>query len=306
MRLYRMPMAVYLAGILAALLAATSGQRTEAETAALRPVEDNTLFQHDPNDPNSSLNSNGRGNFFAAGATRSRGQLQRGLLRFDFSGIPAGATVLPGSAALRLYVVDAPRNDPTLTRPFWLVRLTGLAEPWGEGDSLIDMGSGAGKGTDAEAGDATWFHTQYLPGFHDPDTFIPGGTGYWSEMGALGDPPLDPWNDFGAPLGYAGQQGEFAVLSSAGAASDVMVDDINAWLAEPASNFGWIVIGDETVDDPDASSKRGFATREHATIAFRPLLTFEYTVVPEPGTIALLVTAAGVALRWRRRWSRSR
>jgi len=304
MRRYKTPIALYAAGILAGLLAAASAQRAEAETAALTPVKDNTLFQHDPNDPSSSLNSNGKGNFFAAGATRSRGQLQRGLLQFDFSGIPAGAVVLPGSAALRLYVVDAPRNDPTLTRPFWLDRLTGLAEPWGEGDSLIDMGSGAGKGTDAEAGDATWFHTQYLPGFHDPNTFIPGGTGYWSQMGALGDPPLDPWYEFEGPLGYAGQQGEFAVLSSAGMSTDVMVDDINAWLAQPASNFGWIVIGDETVDDPDQSSKRGFATREHETIAFRPLLTFEYEVVPEPGTLVLLAVGAAGWCLWRSRRKR--
>jgi hypothetical protein len=251
------------------------------------------------------MNANGKGNFFGAGVTKKRSQIQRGLIRFDLTGLPAGAAVVPGSASLRLYIVDSPKDDLTL-RPFWLVRLTGLAEPWGEGNSLIDMGSGAGGGIDAEEGDATWFYTQYDPAKgHDRVTYIPGGAGYWDAIGALGD-DVDPQADYGDPLGTAGVVGNHVTLTSAGLAADTMVEDLNAWIADPASNFGWIVLGDETEIDPTTSTKRGFATHEHAVADYQPLLSFDYEVVPEPGTLVLLAVGVVVMLLGRSTRARRR
>ena len=51
-------------------------------------------------------------------------------------------------------------------------------------------------------------------------------------------------------------------------------------------------------EDSSRSSNRGFANREHAD--YPPLLAFEYTVVPEPSAIVLLLTGLGMLL-WRRR-----
>jgi len=290
------PLAVLVAGTVAGPLP----RYADAATVSMTSDLDNTLFQFDPDDPYATMNANGEGNFFGAGVTRSRSQIQRGLIHFDLTGLPAGTTVVPGTASLRLYIVDSPGKDPT-PRPFWLVRLTGLEdEPWGEGPSSIDMQSGAGGGTDAEPGDATWFYTQYDPAKgHDQVTFIPGGDGYWDVMGAFGDDPLDPQATYGDPVGIAGLENEYVTLTSAGLPDDTMVDDLNAWIAGPASNFGWIVLGDETVFDPDLSSKRGFATHEHATAGYRPLLSFEYTFVPipEPQAAALMLLTIG-ALGW--------
>ena len=49
-----------------------------------------------------------------------------------------------------------------------------------------------------------------------------------------------------------------------------MVADVQSWLNNPASNFGWLVLGDETAI---ATAKR-FDTRESAS---PPMLTIEFT-----------------------------
>lgn len=262
---------------------------------SLTPVADNTLFRYDPADPDAQLYSNGNGNFFSAGVTFSRSQIQRGLIRFDLGAVPVGASVVPGSARLRLYVIDAPKKDATL-RPFWLVALDATNRRWGEGSSSANANvSGGGSGAPAEPGDATWFHTAYNPGapdLHDSTTFDAGGPGYWNALGALGDGALDPWTAYGAPHGAAGPAGTYLVLESA-----ALESDLAQWLNDPASNFGWIVLGDETIVSKDQSTKRGFASREHAFPEYRPVLTFEYRVVPEPAASVLFGLAmAALAL----------
>ncbi len=49
-----------------------------------------------------------------------------------------------------------------------------------------------------------------------------------------------------------------------------MVSDVQSWLDNPAGNFGWLVLGDESASP---TSKR-FDTRESTT---PPVLTIEYT-----------------------------
>ena len=53
-----------------------------------------------------------------------------------------------------------------------------------------------------------------------------------------------------------------------------MVADVQSWLDNPASNFGWLVLGDET--DHRTTAKR-FDTRESAS---PPMLTIQY--IPGP------------------------
>lgn len=52
-----------------------------------------------------------------------------------------------------------------------------------------------------------------------------------------------------------------------------MIADVQAWLDNPASNFGWLVLGDET---GIATAKR-FDTRESAS---PPVLTIAYIAGP--------------------------
>lgn len=250
-------------------------------TVSLQPIKDNTLYEFDPADPDSPLNSNGAGDMFSAGRTRSRALLRRGLLQFDLTTIPAGAVVVPGTVALTLEVVDSPRRDTSgEARDFWLVP---LEQEWGEGSSAANAGvSGSGSGAAATPGDATWLHTSYDPNLHDPRMPDLADPGYWSQTGVLGNSPVDP-TAYGDP---AGSVPAAPYLGPVTFASMTMESDLRRWLADPTSNFGWLVLGDERIAGEDVSSARGFASREHAT---PPTLSFEVTIVPEPSSVTIVL-----------------
>ncbi len=68
-----------------------------------------------------------------------------------------------------------------------------------------------------------------------------------------------------------------------------MVADVQSWVNNPSSNFGWLVLGDES----DLGSAKRFDTRESAS---PPVLTIEYRSgqpSPRPSTHS---TAASVGL----------
>ena len=58
-----------------------------------------------------------------------------------------------------------------------------------------------------------------------------------------------------------------------------MIADVQAWLDNPANNFGWLVLGDETA----IGTAKRFDTRESAS---PPMLAIQYIpgprVVPTP------------------------
>ena len=174
--------------------------------------------------------------------------LRRGILVFGTAtnGIPAGATVT--DVTLRLYQSQAsPFVGPTGENDIHLHRVT---TAWGEGSS--DAGVLKGQGTAAEPNDATWLHT-----FYDAEN--------WSTAG--GDYVAAP----SASL-TVGSAEDFYEWSSA-----EMIADVQAWLADPASNFGWIIIGEESTP-----SARRFDTRENAAFQNRPQLTISYQVSDTP------------------------
>lgn len=269
--------------------------RVCGERVSVTSCKDNTLYEYDPTDPQSPFNSNGSGDFFSAGRNYRKSLVRRGLIQFDLSSVPAGAAVVPGMAELTLEVVDMPKRDTTgESRSFWLVPLD---RDWGEGTSEANAGiSGAGSGAGATKGDATWLHTIYDPAIHDPRHPDPVDPGYWPQEGALGHAPLLDHTVYGDP---AGTVPAARYLGPVTFASPSMEADINAWLADPTSNFGWLVLGDERIGDSTRSSNRGFASSEHAD--HPPLLTFEYTLVPEPSPVVLLVmglVVTGVGMWW--------
>jgi hypothetical protein len=196
--------------------------------------------------------SNGKGINFFAGDNGSSAP-RRALLAFDISSIPAGATI--DTVSLQLYATVA---TSTTAQTISLYQLT---SDWGEGNSVAS-GNGGG-GAPAIGSDATW-----------QDAFN-GGLGWTTEGG-----------DFVASASASTSvsiSGAAYTWSSAG-----LVADVQAWVNGTASNYGWIVIGNES----GAGTAKGFASREATTTSQRPQLTITYTVaVPEPATQALALFA---------------
>jgi hypothetical protein len=95
--------------------------------------------------------------------------------------------------------------------------------------------------------------------------------------GVLGDEPLDPYPLYGEPAGVIASEVGPVRLTAAS-----LEADLRSWL-QGTAQAGWIVLGDEMVSGDDQSSLRGFASREHGNVDFRPQLHFEYALSALPG-----------------------
>lgn len=196
--------------------------------------KDNTLYE----DATGSV-SNGVGARFFEGRTGQSGDsVRRGLIWFDVaSSVPAGSRIT--KVVLQMHMSKTPSSTTRITE------LHAVLADWGEGSS--DATGQEGKGGVAKTGDATWLHT-----------FFPSAL--WTTPGGDFSPTAS------ASLGVAGSG--FYMWGS----TTQMVADVQSWLDQPATNFGWLVLGRE---DASRTAKR-FDTRENATAANRPQLMIEY------------------------------
>ena len=191
--------------------------------------------------------SNGAGEYLFAGTTLEP-FVRRGLVRFDVAGaVPAGATITSATVGMTM---SRGGSSP------YAVGFHRALSDWGEGtsDALLEEGAGA----PAEAGDATWLHTMY-PGV------------MWATPGG------DFWAAASVSKLVAGE-GAY-VWPSTGQ----MVADVQGMLANPAGNFGWVILGDEA----SIPTAKRFNSREHADVSTRPWLMIEYEI-PGPGAGAAM------------------
>lgn len=212
-----------------------------ADTVELAPSKDNTLIETPVG------NSNGSGDGIYAGKVGLNGSntRRRGLLAFDLSSIPAGATV--DAATLALEMANSPNGTARL------VTLHRVTADWGQAGSV-----GGGSGGLAQPGDATW----QLRFF---DT----------------DPWATPGGDFVGAASASQSVGQIGPYEWTGAG---LVADLQFWLDSPASNFGWLVMGNED----SASTVKKFYSSEGF---IPPRLSVNYTpsligVLPQPGAEA--------------------
>ena len=216
--------------VLAAALTGIASDLASAATISIMPSKDNTLYEFDPDDGD---HSNGAGFHFFAGET-AMSELRRGVLAFDIAGsIPPGSTIIGVTLSLNCSRVF---SDTART-----VELHRLLADWGEGTS--DAPGEEGDGAPATTNDATWRHRFF-------DTI------FWAMQG--GD--FSPTVSASQPVGPLGQY----TWNSA-----QMVADVQSWVNNPAGNFGWLVLGDESA----AGTTKRFDTRESAS---PPVLTIEY------------------------------
>ena len=200
-----------------------------AAMISIFPSKDNTLYEYDPAEGD---HSNGAGFHFFAGEN-GEGEVRRGVLAFDIAGtIPPGSTITAVSLTLNMSMTPAGPET---------VELHKLLADWGEGTSHAPMGEG--DGAPATPNDATWRHRFF-------DTI------FWTAQGG----------DFSATVSASQMVGGVGQYTWSSAQ---MVADVQGWLDNPASNFGWLLLGNESV----AGSTKRFDTRESAS---PPVLTIQY------------------------------
>lgn len=211
----------------------------EAQMVSLSPTKDNTLYED-----SEGLLSNGMGEYLFAG-TAGVSLRRRALLHFDIGGnVPAGSVI--ESVMLRMYMS---RSATSFARSTSLHR---VLRDWGEGTSDAELEEG--QGAPATDNDATWNHA-FL------DDVL------WSNQG-----------------------GDFAASSSSSVnvaglgfytwgANPELNADVQLWLDEPTTNFGWIVIGDET----EPGTAKRFNSREYKGDPLRKPVLFVSFMPPAQG-----------------------
>jgi len=216
---------------------------------SINPSKDNTLYQYNPSEGDLS---NALGFHFFTGEN-ALGEIRRGVLAFDIAGnIPPGSTI--NSVSLSLNMSKAPSVTPRT------VELHKLLADWGEGTSRAP--GEEGTGAPATPNDATWRHRFY-------DMI------FWTTQGG----------DFSATVSASQSVGPVGQYTWS---STQMVADVQSWLDNPASNFGWLVLGDEST----STTAKRFDTRESAS---PPVLTIVYTEPTQSPTPTATATATAMA-----------
>ena len=214
------------------------------DSVTLTASADTHLFEPAPD------NNAGGNPTFIAGANFNL-KRSRGLVKFDLTGqIPSNATIQSVSLTLTVTMVPATPTDSTFD-------LRRVVVDWGEGTGFSNSGD---AGRAAVAGEATWNNR-----FH-PST-------PWSAVGAAAP------GDFSSTVSasrFVHLQGAYTFSST-----PAMVADVEQWLADPSTNFGWIVMSES---EATTGTHRTFASRENSANN-GPTLVVQY-VIPQLGNIS--------------------
>ncbi len=207
-----------------------------ADVVVLTATRDNSIFDNG--------NSNGAGDAIFSGRTGNFGgqAVIRGLLAFSVAdGVPAPSRVVSASVELSLITasVMGVTSNHTLQR---------VTSDWGEGSSIAIGGTGALP----TPGDATWTNTF----FPDQLWAVPGG-------------------DFSATVSSS-QTVSLLLGRYTWGSTPQLVADVQAMLDDPASDFGWILIGDEVT--PHSAKK--FGSKDNGDASLHPTLTIEFVPCP--------------------------
>lgn len=214
-----------------------SGVLLAAGAATADVVEIDAAKDNTLYEDDEGLRSNGAGDHLFAGITDDD-STRRGLIAFDVeAAVPSGSTITSVTLTLNM--------SQTMAGP-QTIKLHRASMDWGEGKS--DADGGEGGGAEPMSDDVTWSHT-----FFDTD--------YWATQGG----------DF-APNASGSTVVNSFDLYTWGSTPE-MVADVQGWLDDPSTNFGWAVIGNES---DEATTKR-FDTRENPGQGTNPLLTVEFT-----------------------------
>jgi hypothetical protein len=233
-----------------ALLAGALGAK--ADTVSLPAAADTSIFSPYPdNDFGASTLVSGANGIGFPG---------RALFRFDLSSIPSDAVFT--DAQITLTVLKVPPGDQHAGAVDSDFGLYPMLVSWQEGSG------GGNSGARAQPGDTTWNERM-------------AGVAAWGSPG--GQIGTDFANNASTSTSIGTQTGLYAW-----GATPQLLSDLQSWLSDPSTNFGYMMISD---GENQAGTARRFASLESSGPgASPPTLIVTYTVAPEPGTGILMTT----------------
>ena len=203
----------------------------------------------------SQANNMGGHSHIAVGTT-AQGTRSRGLFRFDLGAVPPNAVVT--SVRITFDLQEIPRQDLSGNSH----SIHRVLTSWGEGSKSGNLGA------PATAGEASWLHSAH------PATWQAPGGDFFAEASATQ---------------IIGPSPGFFTMNS----SPALVADVQAWLANPAQNFGWLL---KLTDEIPTLTARRFSSSETANGA---LLKIEYTAaLPELRFTSIERSGDNVIMRW--------
>ena len=238
--------------MVAIILFSFSHQNLRADIVELSALQDTTLYE----DAAGRL-GNGSGQYLFVGRTWDENGidklLRRALIKFDLGSVPPGSTI--NSANFGFTIDRVPLASTSAT-----ISLHTMTEDWGEGAS--NAPGPEGRGTIAQINDATWLHR-----FFDSELWNTAG-GDFAAVAVTSE-----------PISSSPQSVTFAT-------NPQLVAAVQAWVDNPASNHGWVLLGDEVFPQ----NARRILSREHAGPG-NPLLTLDFTPGPAVATPAFAIPA---------------
>lgn len=223
---------------------------SRAASVTLNPVADTFLSATYTN------NNFGGLLYFNSGTTQNNFK-NRGLLRFDIaSAIPAGAKIKSANLIVECVGSPPPNENPPPSR----LNLHRALRSWGEGSKIspTNCSSCSGQGSAATTNEATWFN---------PFAFT---TNLWATPGGAAGTDFVATASSGVTI-YTENESPYTMASTA-----QLVTDVQLWLDQPQSNFGWFVVCQLEATNFTA---RRIGSREDTNNA--PKLEISYLIAPK-------------------------
>jgi hypothetical protein len=194
------------------------------------------------------------------------------LIRFNLSSLPAHAVITSASLSLLYY------DDYNISSSDYLtVSAYRLLKPWTAGTGGKDNGRTG----------ASWYYQYAYP-----------DTTQWYNGGARGI-EQDRRTSPDASVTLYDINGSYAWTTFSGSS---MTASVANWYANPSQNFGWVLDYSAYSDSMDGAI---FHSSDYSTspadYVWRPKLQIDYTIVPEPGSLAMLAGLTMTVLLYRRR-----
>lgn len=241
---------------------------------------DDTLFQGTPN------NSLGVPGVFVG--TDSNSSFKYGLMAFNISSIPAGATITGATLDLYVGIVAGSGSNPVVGMGApRTISLYDESQAWGastNGAGAKQFG-GDGQGFAALPGDGTWNDASVAT---NTSPAVPWSTGLPANI-TITSVPL------ATTAGIPGTTSEEVEWSSAGLAAE-----IQGWVNNPSSNNGLVLVNANSAGAQSFLGFWGAQGAQNAGNGFAPDLAVTYNV-PEPVSFSLFAVVAPILLCRRQR-----